>query len=103
MTFDATYNFTASSLTWPGEQGMRTSESILEILEQNAKWWEKAAAHCESLCQHASDKNRQDLALMSAVYKERADIHARLIEQLRRGDEVRPFTPGGNGNGHSAE
>ena len=82
---------------------MKTSESILEILEQNAKWWEKAAAHCESLCQHASDKNRQDLALMSAVYKERADIHARLIEQLRCGDEVRPFTPGGNGNGHSAE
>jgi hypothetical protein len=78
---------------------MKTSESILEIVELNAKWWEKAATHCESLCQHASDKNRRDLALMSAVYKERADLHARLVEQLRRGEEVAPLIPKGNGNG----
>jgi hypothetical protein len=80
---------------------VKTSDAVLEILEQNAKWWEKAAAHCERLCQRASDKNIQDLALMSAVYKERADIHARLVEQLRRGEEIAPLIPSGGGNGQA--
>jgi hypothetical protein len=81
---------------------MEISELILEILEQNAKWWEKAAAHCETLVQQASDKNRQELTFMCAVYKERADIYARLAEQLRKGETPDPLIPivGGNGSEH---
>jgi hypothetical protein len=36
-----------------GEETMKGSEWTLEILEQNAKWWEKAAVHCETLVEHA--------------------------------------------------
>jgi hypothetical protein len=78
---------------------MKTSELTLEILEQNAKWWEKAADHCETLVQHASDKNRQELTFMVAVYKERADIHARLAEQIRKGETPDPLIPNVGGYG----
>jgi len=40
-------------------ESMKTSESILEVLEQNARWWEKAAAHCESITPHM-DPNKKD-------------------------------------------
>jgi hypothetical protein len=43
--------------------------------------------------QHASDKNREDLTFMVAVYKERADIHARLAEQVKKGETLDPLFP----------
>jgi hypothetical protein len=64
---------------------MKTAESVLEMLEQNARWWKKAADHCESITTHLLDPRKKDeLLVMSAVYQERADIHAQLIEKLRR-------------------
>jgi len=72
---------------------MKASEWMLEILEQNAKWWEKAAEHCETLVERASEKNRQELTFMCAVYKERADLHARLARQLRNGETPEPLIP----------
>ena len=61
---------------------MKTSESILEV---------RAAAHCESMTPHSDAGKKDELLLMSAVYKERADIHAHLVEQLRRGENIAPL------------
>lgn len=36
---------------------------------------------------------KEELLLMSAVYQERADIHERLLEQLRRGESIAPVIP----------
>jgi hypothetical protein len=81
---------------------MQPSELILEVLEHNAKWWEKAAAHCETLVEHASEKNRQELTFMCAVYKERADLHARLARQLRNGETPDTLVPSVIDKGQSA-
>jgi hypothetical protein len=75
---------------------MKTSESILEVLEQSARWWERAAAHCESMTPQLDAGKKDELLLMSAVYQERADIHARLVEQLRRGEDIAPLIPNGD-------
>lgn len=82
---------------------MEPSDLILEILDHNAKWWEKAAAHCETLVQYATEKNWPELTFMCAVYKERADLHARLAQQVRNGETPEPLIPrvGGNGDGKS--
>ena len=71
---------------------MKTSESVLEMLEQNARWWKKAADHCESIAPHLVDPSKkQEFMLMSAVYQERADIHAQMVEKLRREESLTPI------------
>jgi hypothetical protein len=73
---------------------MKTSESILEVFEQNARWWQKAADHCESLGTQLPDPNKkEEFMFMSAVYQERADLHAHLVEQLRGGEDIEPVIP----------
>jgi hypothetical protein len=59
-----------------------TSDEILEILEQNAKWWEQAAVTCERTASHLPPGEKEKWQLMGAVYRERAEKHAHLIEQL---------------------
>jgi hypothetical protein len=56
---------------------------ILEILEQNSKWWEHAAVACENLAPRLASGEKEEWLLLCAVYRERAGIHARLVEQLR--------------------
>jgi hypothetical protein len=74
-----------------GERGKDTSDKgILEILEQNAKWWEQAAVTCENTAARLQPGEKEEVLLMSAVYRERASMHARLIEQLHgRGNGAR--------------
>jgi hypothetical protein len=73
---------------------MKTPDSILEVLEQNARWWQKAAAHSESLGAQLVDPSKKEESMfMSAVYQERADIHAHLVDQLRRGEDIAPLIP----------
>lgn len=61
-----------------------SNEEILEILEQNAKWWEQAAVTCEqTAADHATGK-KEEWELLSAVYRERAERHLQLMEQLRK-------------------
>lgn len=72
-----------ASATW--EKRMNTSnEGILEILEQNAKWWEQAAVTCERTAAHLPSSEKEEWELMGAVYRERAGKHAHLIEELRK-------------------
>jgi hypothetical protein len=67
-----------------GERFKDTSDKgILEILEQNAKWWEQAALTCENTAARLPSGEKEEVLLMSAVFRERAGMHARLIEQLR--------------------
>jgi hypothetical protein len=69
--------------TW--EKRMDTShQEILELLAENVKWWEQAADTCEYTATRSATGEKEGWQLMSAVYRERAEKHARLVEQLRR-------------------
>jgi hypothetical protein len=61
-----------------------SNEGILEILEQNAKWWEQAAVTCERTAAQLASGKKEEWELMGAVYRERAGKHAHLIEQMRK-------------------
>jgi hypothetical protein len=84
-----------SSLTdasW--ERSMDTSmQNILEILEENVNWWEQAAITCEQAATHSPTGEKEGWQLMGAVYRERADKHARLFEQLRQANMGRTTSP----------
>ena len=68
-----------------GEKSVITSlQDILEILEDNVKWWEQAAITCEQTAARLSTGEKEGWQLMGAVYRERADKHTRLVEQFRR-------------------
>lgn len=63
-------------------------QDILEILEQNAKWWEHAARTCETTAVRDPAGSSEEWQLMGAVYRERAEKVAQFIAQLsKKGDE----------------
>jgi hypothetical protein len=73
--------------TW--EKSMDASmQSILEILEENVKWWEQAAVTCEHTATRLPAGEKEGWQLMGAVYRERAEKHTRLVEQFRLGNNV---------------
>lgn len=62
-----------------------SNQGVLEILKENVTWWMHAAFTCESSGEHSSSTDKEqelELLLLGAVYRERAGMHARLIEQL---------------------
>ena len=65
-----------------------STENILELLEQNAKWWEQAAVLCEHTVAKLEPGRREEWQLMGAVYRERADKHVHLIEHLRQNGDL---------------
>jgi hypothetical protein len=67
-----------------------TSPAIEEILEQNAKWWRSAAVHCATVAARVESDKMEEWLFISGVYRERSDIHARLLERLRRGENPPP-------------
>ena len=68
-----------------GEKSVNTSlQDILEILEDNFKWWEQAAITCEQTAARLPTGEKEGWQLIAAVYRERADKHTRLVEQFRR-------------------
>lgn len=72
-----------SNARW--EWSMDTAiQNILEILEENVNWWEQAAITCEQAATRLPTGEKEGWELMGAVYRERADKHAHLVEQLRR-------------------
>lgn len=58
-------------------------QGILEILDENVKWWEQAAVTCEHTATRLPAGEKEGWQLMGAVYRERAEKHTRLVEQLR--------------------
>jgi hypothetical protein len=74
-----------AAATAPWEKRMDLAmQGILEILEENVKWWEQAAVTCEHTATGLPVGEKEGWELMGAVYRERAEKHSRLIEQLRR-------------------
>src|ERR1700723_555929 len=67
------------------EKRMDTAmQGILGILEENVIWWEQAAVTCEHTATRLPTGVKEGWQLMGAVYRERAEKHSRLVEQLRR-------------------
>jgi hypothetical protein len=74
-----------SLATAPWEKRMDLAmQGILEILEENVKWWEQAAVTCEHTASRLPAGEKEGWQLMGAVYRERAEKHTRLVEQLRQ-------------------
>jgi hypothetical protein len=81
-----------TNATW--ERSMDTSmQSILEILEENVNWWEQAAISCEQAATRLPTGEKEGWQLMGAVYRERADKHARLVAQMRQANMGRATSP----------
>jgi hypothetical protein len=59
-------------------------QGIVEILGENVKWWEQAAVTCEHTAARLPMGEREGWQLMGAVYRERAEKHSHLVEQLLR-------------------
>lgn len=66
------------------KQMSASHEDVLEILEQNAKWWEHAALTCESTADRYPSGRREEWQLMGAVYRERAEKVSQFIAQLSK-------------------
>ena len=66
-----------------GETHGHSMQGILEILEENVKWWEQAAVTCEHTAARLPEGEKEGWQLMGAVYRERAEKHTRLVEQMR--------------------
>jgi hypothetical protein len=66
-----------------GEHVDSSTDPIFELLEQNASWWEQAALTCERIAANHGLGTREEWQLMGAVYRERAQRHMQVIDQLR--------------------
>jgi len=71
------------SSTWEKRMDSST-DPVFELLEQNASWWEQAALTCEHIAVNHGLGTREEWQLMGAVYRERAQKHAQILDQLRR-------------------
>jgi hypothetical protein len=71
------------SSTWEKRMDSST-DPVFELLEQNASWWEQAALTCEHIAANHGLGPREEWQLMGAVYRERAQKHAQILDQLRR-------------------
>ena len=75
-------NQSTVSSTWEKRMDSST-DPVFELLEQNASWWEQAALTCEHIANHGLG-TKEEWQLMGAVYRERAQKHAQILDQLRR-------------------
>lgn len=71
------------SSTWEKRMDSST-DPVFELLEQNASWWEQAALTCEHIAANHGLGTTEEWQLMGAVYRERAQRHAQILDQLRR-------------------
>lgn len=71
------------SSTWEKRMDSST-DSVFELIEQNASWWEQAALTCEQIAANHGLGTKEEWQLMGAVYRERAQKHAQILDQLRR-------------------
>jgi hypothetical protein len=68
-----------------GEKHLDSStDPVFELLEQNASWWEQAALTCEQIAASHGLGTKEEWQLMGAVYRERAQRHKQIIDQLRQ-------------------
>ena len=56
---------------------------LLLLAEEDIKWLGDAAQHFEEEANRRDEPNKSHLALLAAVYRERADLHQTAVEKLR--------------------
>ncbi|MGB9242405.1 MAG: hypothetical protein WCC03_03555 [Candidatus Acidiferrales bacterium] len=61
-----------------------STDSVFELIEQNASWWEQAARTCEQIAANHGLGTKEEWQLMGAVYRERAQKHTQILDELRR-------------------
>ena len=76
-------NQSTVSSTWEKRMDSST-DSVFELIEQNASWWEQAALTCEQIAANHGLGTKEEWQLMGAVYRERAQKHRQILDQLRR-------------------
>jgi hypothetical protein len=60
----------------------RLFEQAHELLRENVTWFEDAARYLRILSEKDSLPDKEQWALLSAVYHERADAHRKLLEEI---------------------
>ena len=76
-------NQSTVSSTWEKRMDSST-DSVFELIEQNASWWEQAALTCEQIAANHGLGAKEEWQLMGAVYRERAQKHTQMLDELRR-------------------
>lgn len=76
-------NQSTVSSTWEKRMDSST-DSVFELIEQNASWWEQAALTCEQIAANHGLGAKEEWQLMGAVYRERAQKHTQILDELRR-------------------
>jgi hypothetical protein len=76
-------NRSAVSSTWEKRMDSST-DPVFSLIEQNASWWEQAALTCEQIAANHGLGTKEEWQLMGAVYRERAQMHTQILDQLRR-------------------
>ncbi|MGA8307309.1 MAG: hypothetical protein WB723_16675 [Candidatus Acidiferrales bacterium] len=76
-------NQATASSTWEKRMDSST-DSVFELIEQNASWWEQAALTCEQIAANHGLGTEEEWQLMGAVYRERAQKHTQILDELRR-------------------
>jgi len=83
------YRKQQSSMQESRENLMETATGdLFELLQQNVKWWEQAAVTCENSAAHLPPGAKEELQLMGAVYRERAQKFSHVIEGLRKNGQA---------------
>ena len=67
-----------------GESMDSSTDVVFELLEQDVSWWEQAALMCERIAENPASGTKEEWQLMGAVYRERAQKHTHLINELRQ-------------------
>ena len=57
-------------------------EQAHELLRENVTWFEDAARYLRILSEKDGLPDKEQCALLSAVYHERADAHRKLLEEI---------------------
>jgi hypothetical protein len=62
----------------------RLFNEATKIIEEDVRWFHDAAERFKEVARLLSQAERASWILLTDMYDERADIHARLVEKMRR-------------------
>ena len=66
----------------------RLFNEAAKIIEEDVRWFRDAAERFEEVAHLLPKPERASWILLTDMYDERADIHARLAEKMRHGSHV---------------
>jgi len=68
----------------PQSPVMELLSKLLLFIDEDGKHWEHAADECENFASKLSNQDRSKMHLNSAVYRERAEMHRKLVASAQR-------------------